>query len=142
MKAKQTILIFSDSVILGAVGASLRRTSQFEVMTLASLPKLAKKFDILTPDILIFDLENPNTGALFSLLEAYPNLQLIGISPDINLVKIWSGRELRDLSTQDLLELITDKIDKLSMELASDGDGPTLNFDKQGTQKESGQLPT
>jgi hypothetical protein len=124
MKAKQTILIFSDSVILGAVGASLRRTSQFEVMTLASLPKLAKKFDILTPDILIFDLENSNTGALFSLLEAHPTLQLIGISPDINLVKIWSGREMRDVSTQDFLELISDRIDRLSMGSAGDGDSP------------------
>jgi hypothetical protein len=142
MKAKQTIFIYSDSIILGAVAASLRRTSQFEVMTLPSLPLLAKKFDILTPDILIFDLENPNTEVLFSLLEAYPTLQLIGISPDINLVKIWSGRELRDISTQGLLELITDKIYKLSKESTGDGDSPLLNFDEQGMQKESGQFPT
>jgi hypothetical protein len=123
MKAKQTIFIYSDSVILGAVAASLRRTSQFEVMTLASLPQLESKLNPLSPDILIFDLKNPHTGVLFSLLEAHPTLQLIGISPDVNLVKIWSGREMRDISTQGLLELITGKIHKLSMKSGSDGDG-------------------
>jgi hypothetical protein len=49
---------------------------------------------------------------------------LIGISPDINLVKIWSGRQVRELSTQDLFELIMREANHLSVESDSDEDHP------------------
>jgi hypothetical protein len=51
-------------------------------------------------------LEAPHTEAVFSLLKADPTLLVIGVSPGINLVDIWSGRRLRELTLQGLLELI------------------------------------
>jgi hypothetical protein len=32
---------------------------------------------------------------------------LIGVSPDVNLVKVWSGRQLREMSMVELTEIIT-----------------------------------
>jgi hypothetical protein len=40
------------------------------------------------------------------LVENNPNLRVIGISPDINLVKVWSVREIREVSMQDLLQVL------------------------------------
>ena len=106
MKANRRILLYGNSVILGTIGASLRRCSQFEVTTLTTPLQEAQELDNVKSDIFIFDLETPNTEAVFSLLKADPTLVLIGISPGINLVDVWSGRQLRELTMQGLLELI------------------------------------
>jgi hypothetical protein len=48
----------------------------------------------------------------------------MGISPDINLVKIWSARQMRELSTQGLLELIKSEANNLSFKSGSDENRP------------------
>ena len=106
MGTYKRILLYGKSLILGSVGDSMRRCPQFEVTTLLPPLEEMEKVDSLKPDILIFDLETTRPEAVFSLLESDQNLQLIGISPDINLVKIWSIRELREVSMQDLFQVI------------------------------------
>jgi hypothetical protein len=120
VKSRRRIFIYGNSVILGSIGVSLQRSSQFEV-TIVSPPLeqvLARNTE--KPDILLFDLQNPHTEPIFSLLETNATLLLIGISPDTNLVKIWSGRELRDLSIQGLLELIKSELNGLAVESSID----------------------
>ena len=107
MKANKRIFLYGNSLILGSIGDSLRRCPQFEVITLLAPLEEMQKLHSLKPDILLFDLETTRSEALFSLLESDPNIQLIGISPDINLVKVWSIKELREVSMADLLEVIT-----------------------------------
>ena len=43
-------------------------------------------------------------AAAFSLPESGPGLVLIGVSSDSNLVKIWTGRQIREMSIQDLFK--------------------------------------
>ncbi|MFO7620070.1 MAG: hypothetical protein R6W81_02240 [Bacteroidales bacterium] len=106
MKVRQRILLYGNSVILGSIGVCLQRCPQFEVTTLAPPLQKLQDLDNLNPDILLFNLETIHTEAVLSLLEINPTLQLIGISPDINLIKVWSIRELREVSMQDLLKMI------------------------------------
>ncbi len=106
MKIRQQILLYGNSVILGSIGACLQRCSQFEVTTLASPTQEVQKLETLKPDILLFDLETIHTEPVFSALKTNPSLLLIGISSDINLVKIWSGWQFRDLSIEGLFDVI------------------------------------
>ena len=124
MRARRRILIYGNSVILGAIGASLRGCSEFEVTTLNLPLPGAQVLDDAKPDILLFDLESPYNEAVFSILKTNPSFLLMGISPDINLVKIWSGRQLRELSTQSLLELITGEANDLTVNSGGDEDRP------------------
>ena len=104
MKAKKRIFLYGNSVILGTIGASLKRCSGFEVTTLPQ--KEPQSLDALNPDILVFDLDATQPEEVLSLLKTDPAMLLIGISPDVNLVQVWSGRQIRELSTPDLLDLI------------------------------------
>ena len=106
MKPNRRILLYGNSVILGSIGASLRRCPQFEVAVRA--PRIHETKALLqeNPDVLLFDLEAPHTEAVFALLKADPSLLVIGVSPGINRVDIWSGRRLRELTLQSLLNLI------------------------------------
>lgn len=107
METSKRILLYGNSLILGSIKDSLRRWPQFEVTTLLPPLQELQKRDSLKPDILLFDLATTRPETVFSLLESDPNLQLIGVSPDINLVKVWSIRELREVSMQNLLQVIT-----------------------------------
>jgi len=106
VKASRRILLYGNSVILGSIGASLRRCPQFEVTIQAPQPYETKELLKKNPRVLLFDLEAPHAEAVFSLLKADPTLLVIGVSPGINLVDIWSGRRLRELTLQGLLDLI------------------------------------
>jgi hypothetical protein len=78
------------------------------------------KLDAATPDILLFDLDTTHTEAVFSVQKTNPSFLLIGISPDINLVQIRSGWQLRELSMQNLLELIKSEINNLPVKSGGD----------------------
>jgi len=104
---KRLIVLYGNSVIVGTVGASLRRSPQYKVVPM--LPSQQSDLEAAEPDVVVFDLDAPRPEAAFSMLESRPGLKLIGISPDSNLVRIWSGKQLRELSTQALLDVINEK---------------------------------
>ncbi len=113
MEKRRRIVLYGNSVILGTMGASLQRFPQYEVVSLSPPLPGGRELEGLTPDIIFFDLNSARPKAAFSLLERYPGLLLMGISPDSNLVKVWSGRQLRELSTQDLMQVIDDQLKDL-----------------------------
>lgn len=130
MNTNRRIVLYGNSVILGTIGASLRLCSQFEVATLAPPLQEAMALYKEKPDVLFFDLEAPRMEAVFSLLKTDPALLLIGISPGINLVNIWSGRQLWELSMQGLIDLIINAANDLPVEAGADADGPCRGVEK------------
>jgi hypothetical protein len=130
VKANKRIILYGNSLILGSIGVSLCRCPQFEVTTVLEPLREMQKLDSLKPDILLFDLETTRPETVFSLLESDPNLQLIGISPDINLVKVWSIRELREVSMGDLLNVIKSKV----------GDSPVQSGNHENRPYRSGEI--
>ena len=69
------------------------------------LPALAEA-EALAPDAVLFDIETTRPEAVFPLLEARPGLLLLGISPDGNVLSLWSGRQLREVSGKELKDVI------------------------------------
>jgi hypothetical protein len=105
---KRQVVLYGNSVIVGTLGASLQQLPQYEVTPL--LPTQQNELESLAPDVVLFDLEAARPEAAFSVLEKRPGMILIGISPDTNLVKVWSGRQLQEISTQDLIEVINNAL--------------------------------
>ncbi len=58
------------------------------------------------PDVILFDLQAASPRSMFSLLGSCTTLMLIGVSPDTNLVEVWSGKQLREVSVKDLMRVI------------------------------------
>ena len=136
MKARQRILLYDNSVILGSIGACLKRCSQFEVTTLALPRQELQELEALKPDILFFDLETIHTEPVFSALKTNPSLLLIGISSDTNLVKIWSGRQFRDLSMQGLFDVINSELKDPADNWGGDEDFPLFETLKMKREEE------
>ncbi|PPD57304.1 hypothetical protein [Dehalogenimonas etheniformans] len=94
-----------SSVILGTLGLSLKCHPQFEVITLNELRENGRLRN-LNPDIIFFDLNSQRPRQAFTLLGENPELTIVGVSPDTNVVKVWSGKQLKELSTAELMRVI------------------------------------
>lgn len=101
------VLLYRDSIILGSIGAGLRRSDRVGVTACESPKEDLRLLDSLQPDIILFDSEATQAEALLPFLEAHPSMLLIGVSLDVNLVRVWSGRQLREMSMVELTEIIT-----------------------------------
>jgi hypothetical protein len=110
MESRQRIFLYGNSVILASLRVSLRSCPQYETITLIPPLPEAPELAALKPDMFFFDLEVTRPEAVFSLLGTCPGLVLVGVSPDRNLVKIWWGQQLQELSTQGLLEAIRERL--------------------------------
>ena len=108
MSEQRRILLYGDSIVLGSVGASLDRASEFELIRLPAPQLGADELRACRPDVILFDIENGYPEACFRLLENDPDLLVLGISPDVNLVRLWTGRQYRELSADALAALIAD----------------------------------
>lgn len=107
--------MFGRSVILGTVGASLQTYPDLEVLSLSAPFPSAEELSALAPDVVLFDVETGRPEAAFSLLGTCPSLLLIGIDPSTNQALLWSGRYLRELSTQDLVRMIKKEVPDTSI---------------------------
>jgi hypothetical protein len=106
MSKRTRILLYGNSLILGGIGASLRAEDRFEVIGLSPPFQGRRKAEAIAPDVILFDQENGHPEAAFSLLRAHPSLLLLGVSPDGNVVQVWSGHQYHELTTTDLTALI------------------------------------
>jgi len=111
VKASRRILLYGNSVILGTIGATLSRFFEYEVVTVKLPRKESQWLESARMDILIFDLQRTRPEEVMYLLKANSALLLIGIDPDVNNVQLWSGRQLRELSMQDLLEILNNQFE-------------------------------
>lgn len=107
METKRRICLYGNSMILGTIGASLRRLPQYEVI---SLPAKISDLKDVVADAVLFDLEATHLETAFSWLTYHPDLLIIGISPDTNIVRMWSGKQLRELSTNELSQIIKEQL--------------------------------
>lgn len=121
MKEKRRVVLYGNSVILGAIGARLRRCPDFDVTALVPRPGQAQEVRDLKPEAVLFDLEATSGEHLLSLLETSPDVVLVGISPGVNLAKVWSRRRLRGLSTQGLIDVISNQLDASATEPGGGG---------------------
>lgn len=104
------VLLYGDSLILDSVWALLQNWRGFEVISRSpALPDLAE-VETLAPDAVLFDVETTRPEAVFPLLETQPGLLLLGISPDGNVIRLWSGRQLRELSSKELKDVIEEHL--------------------------------
>ena len=110
MQKRKRICLYGNSVIVGTLGASLRRFPRYEVNTLSPPWPETVELETMEPDVIVFDVEADRPEAAFFLLEKHPTLMVIGVSPDNNLVRIWSGQQLCELSTQALVEVIDEQL--------------------------------
>jgi hypothetical protein len=106
---RRRVVLCGKSVILGTLRASFRSYADFEVETIAPPFPPLQELSSLAPDVILFDMDTAPPPAAFALLGLRPDLLLIGIDPSTNQALVWSGRNLCELSMQDLVRVMREE---------------------------------
>lgn len=109
MDKRKRIFILGNSLILNALGESLKHSDHFD-LTSMEMPDDIRDLEPMKPDAIVFDLETTHKESIFSMSESCSKLLLVGVSPDTNIVKMWTGRQLKELSIQGLLAMIDEQL--------------------------------
>ena len=104
-QGKRRVLLYGESLLLGAVGATLKQDSRLEIISLAS-PLTTQQLASLAPDVILFDVDGARPDAALASLKARPRLVLIGIDPSTDQMLLWSGHHSRALTMEDLADAI------------------------------------
>jgi len=106
MKTKLRVILYGNTIILAGIHLSLAANPSLEVQVLD--PTQGGESDLLAlrPDVIIFDTHSIQPEFHFNLIQRRCGLQLIGIDPDKAQVLVWSGQQLSELSSQELLAVI------------------------------------
>ena len=102
------VVLYGGSVLLGTLGASLRRFEHLDIVSLATPPPGSEPLAALAPDVILFDVGAAFPQPAFALLQRCPNLRLIGLDPDRNRAVVWSARQLNEPSLGELVRIIDD----------------------------------
>lgn len=108
MAERRRILVYGNSLVVEGVGASLRRAGGFDVLRVDPPLPGPSGLEDLAPDVVLFDVEGQHPDPVLALLESLPDLLVVGLSPDGNVARLWSGRRYHDLTTGDLAALLDD----------------------------------
>jgi hypothetical protein len=104
MEKRRRVVIYGNSVIMGALRATLLRSRHYDVISLPTADQ--DRLERVAPDVVLFDLDAARPQAAFDLPERSHDLVLIGVRAAAGEGKVWSGRSLYGLSTRDLLQII------------------------------------
>jgi hypothetical protein len=105
---RRRILVYGNSLVVEGVGASLRRAGGFDVFSVDPPLPGPPELEDMAPDLVLFDVEGQHPEPVLALLESLPDLLVLGLSPDGNVARLWSGRRYHDLTTGDLAALLDD----------------------------------
>ena len=106
MKERLKILLYGDTLVLAALQASLAAQPDLDVVGIIGMAASEQTLCALRPNVIIFDLGAVQPAFHYALVEKLPGLLLIGIDASTHRVLVWSGQQLYELSTIDLVEVI------------------------------------
>jgi CBS domain-containing protein len=106
MLAPSVVALYGRSLILESVGRMLEGREGVEVVTVEEGPSLEAALDALAPAILIVDLHQVAVASALPVVDARPELLLVGLDPSGARLLVLSGRDARSVTTDELLRLI------------------------------------
>jgi hypothetical protein len=106
--ARRRVILYGNSVVLAAIGATLERLPELELVFLAAPLPSAAALSALAPDVIFFDTGRggPAFDKLFTLLQECPSLLLVGANPENAQLLLWSSGRFDAMTAEDLAQLV------------------------------------
>mgnify|MGYP001275694684 CR=1 FL=1 len=103
---KRRVVLYGNSIILGALKSSLERCPELEVISLSAPLPGANSLAALMPDVILFDIGSARPDPPFILLRDSPNVLLVGVNPEQADLLLWSGNHAWAITASDLIRVI------------------------------------
>jgi hypothetical protein len=119
MQERVKVVLYGDTLVLAALQASLESYAGIEVVALREPAGAEQELIAFRPNVVIFDIGAVQPAFQYALVDKLPDLMLVGIDPATNRVVVWSGQQLRELSTEGLVQAITHRLTPAGAEINS-----------------------
>ena len=107
MEKRQIVVLFGDSLLMDTVEAGLEKIKELGVIRIhTSIPDVVQRIEPLSPDLVIFDLDLPNSQFLLPFLRTLPGIPLLGLDVTCSRVIALSSRQYTTLTVHDLARVI------------------------------------
>ena len=106
MKKRRRVILYGTSIILGALGLSLKCYPDLEVFPLRVPFIPVEELAALNPDVILIDVNSAHPGPLWALLNHCPDLLMIGLNPSNESLLVLSVQPLQALSIANLVDVI------------------------------------
>lgn len=107
MKKTLTVVLYGSNLVMSTIGASLQQKPEFQVQEIkGSIPAMLDKLKAAPPDVILFDLVEPQPQFAIPLLRNHPRIMLIGVDLSSHKMLVLSGEQSRLLTVDDLVQVI------------------------------------
>lgn len=107
MNSPRKVLLFGRTLLIEGVNASLHPTDGLEIERIeGNLDNLAGQLQMMCPDVVIFDLVAIRVQQVVAVMQACPQVRLIGLDPQHNTAIELSSQVHVTRSTNDLTQII------------------------------------
>ena len=106
MKKRLRVLLCGDTLALAGLRASLATYKSLDVADFSGQVPSAEALLSQLPDVVIYDAEAVERELCYTLMETLPELLLVSIDVSRDRLLMWSGQQLGELSTNDLVQVI------------------------------------
>lgn len=110
MRTPFVVALYGRSLILSSVGRQLAQREGTDVVTVEG-PDVATAIASLAPDVLMVDLQAVDIPSALALVEAHPDLLVVGLEPSGARLVALAGRHARTMTTDELVALIGRRAD-------------------------------
>lgn len=93
-------------MLISLVAASLEQDLELCVEQAATWNEVSQVLDEHIPDVLIFDLKNPNESHILPLVFQNPHLMMIGLDVESDQAVLLSGKEVHSLTLKQIKDFI------------------------------------
>lgn len=120
MPAPFVVALYGQSLIVSSVGRMLEGRDGVRVVTIEKGPCLEEAIDAVAATVLIVDLHEVDVASALPVLDARPELLLVGLDPSGARLLVLSGRDARSMTTNELVRLIERRLTIASEPTAGD----------------------
>jgi CheY-like chemotaxis protein len=126
MEKGRLIVLFGDSLLMDTVEASLEGIQDLGVMRIhTGVAEVEERIKSLRPDLVILDLNTPQSSSILPFLRDIPDIPLLGLDVTCSKVMALSCQQYVALTADDLADVIRMKAIKETEKIAPDD--PTSN---------------
>ena len=106
MEERRIVVLFGDSLLMDTVAAGLSDKQELGVMRIYTPITDEECLRSLSPDLVIFDLDAPDSGFIVRFLRDQPGVPLLGLDVTSSKVIVISSQQHTTLTADDLAQMI------------------------------------
>jgi hypothetical protein len=131
MEKRPLVVLLGDSLLMDGVAVSLAGRPKLRMVRMdPDVTDIGECLESLKPDLIVFELDNPRSPMIFSILREHPGILLIGLDPDSSQAIVLNSQQHITETMNDLAEIV--QVETGQMDGAAKGGGPAGTNGKMG----------